>query len=308
MTELSIIIPCYHEEKNIDILYQELNTTLKTIEISYEIIFVDDGSKDKTYEKIERIAQNDDRVSGISFSRNFGHQIALLAGLEKAKGNMIITMDGDMQHPPKVIPQLISKFKEGYDIVNTQRIDDSSISFFKKQTSKWFYKIINRLSDIEVESLGADFRLMSRETVNAFLSIREHDRFTRGLVSWIGYKQGLIEYQAHPRHAGTSSYTTGRMLKLALNGITSMSSKPLRISLFFGLFFFASGILYSLFILYNYFTGSNVQGWTSILITILILGGIQLFILSIIGEYVSKIFNESKARPLYIIKKRTDTD
>jgi len=189
-------------------------------------------------------------------------------------------MDGYFQHPPNVIPELVKKYNEGFDIVNTKRLDSKSISFFKKSTSKLFYLLINKLSDFAVEPFGADFRLMSRETVDAFLSIKEHDRFK-------------------------SSYTLKKMIKLAINGITSMSSKPLRISLYLGLMFFISGIIYAIFIISNYYNGFNVAGWTSILITILILGGIQLLIMSIIGEYVAKIFNETKSRPLYLIKKKT---
>lgn len=302
---LSIVIPCYNEGTNIVQLYEELVNVIHTLDFNYEFIFIDDGSEDNTFDEIEKIALKDPTVLGISLSRNFGHQIALLAGLEKSTGDIVITLDGDLQHPPNVIPELLKKHKEGYDIVNTKRIDDASTSFFKKQTSKLFYSIINKLSEIKVEPFGADFRLMTRETVDAFLSIPEHDRFTRGLISWIGFNQAVVEYKANPRFSGKSSYTLKKMIKLAKNGITSMSSKPLQLSLYLGLGFFITGIIYTMFILYNYFNGSNIQGWTSILITILLLGGIQLFIMSIIGEYVAQIFNESKSRPLYFIKKNT---
>ncbi|WP_062053039.1 glycosyltransferase family 2 protein [Aquimarina longa] len=306
LSKLSIVVPCYNEESNIEELFNELKKVIDSFDYAYEVIFVDDGSKDGTYKEIEKKSTQYDFVQGISLSRNFGHQIALLAGLENSTGDVIITLDGDLQHPPQVIPELIQKYKEGYDIVNTRRIDDASTSFFKKKTSKLFYIFINKLSDTKVEPFGADFRLMSRETVDAFLSIKEHDRFTRGLVSWIGFDQGVVEYKANPRFSGKSSYTFKKMFKLAINGITSMSSKPLRISLYLGLIFFITGLVYAIFILYNYFVGVNVEGWTSILITILILGGIQLLISSIIGEYVSRIFNETKARPLYLVKKQTD--
>ncbi len=306
ISKLSVVIPCYNEESNIQELFRELREVVDQLIFSLEVILVDDGSKDRTYEEIEKISIANNFVSGISLSRNFGHQIALLAGLEKSTGDIIIMMDGDLQHPPKVIPELIQKYEEGYDIVNTKRIDDESTSFFKKKTSKLFYTLINKLSDTKVEPFGADFRLMSRETVDAFISIQEHDRFTRGLVSWIGFNQGIVAYKANPRFSGKSSYTLKKMIKLAINGITTMSSKPLRISLYLGLMFFVTGVLYATFILYNYFSGLNVAGWTSILITILILGGIQLLIMSIIGEYVSRIFNETKARPLYLIKKNTN--
>ncbi|MBQ0736134.1 glycosyltransferase family 2 protein [Aquimarina celericrescens] len=308
ISKLSIVVPCFNEESNIQELFKELIDVINVLTFSSEVIFVDDGSKDNTFSEIEKISLENKFVSGISLSRNFGHQIALLAGLEKSTGDVVITMDGDLQHPPNIIPELIKKYEDGYDIVNTRRIDPESISFFKKKTSTLFYTIINKLSDIKVEPFSADFRLMSRETVNAFLSIKEHDRFTRGLVSWIGFNQGVVEYKANSRFSGKSSYTFKKMIKLAINGITTMSSKPLRISLYLGLIFFITGIIYAAFILYNYFTGVNVEGWTSILITILVLGGIQLLILSIIGEYVSRIFNETKSRPLYLIKKKTGTN
>ncbi len=308
ISKLSIVVPCFNEESNIQELFKELIDVINVLTFSSEVIFVDDGSKDNTFSEIEKIALENKFVSGISLSRNFGHQIALLAGLEKSTGDVVITMDGDLQHPPNIIPELIKKYEDGYDIVNTRRIDPESISFFKKKSSKLFYTLINKLSDIKVEPFSADFRLMSRETVDAFLSIKEHDRFTRGLVSWIGFKQGVVKYKANSRFSGKSSYTFKKMIKLAINGITTMSSKPLRISLYLGLIFFITGIIYAAFILYNYFTGVNVEGWTSILITILVLGGIQLLILSIIGEYVSRIFNETKSRPLYLIKKKTGTN
>ena len=303
--KVTIVIPCHNEAQNVEVLATAILKMDLWKLYSVEVIFVDDGSKDATYEQITAVSLRDSRCKGIALSRNFGHQIALLAGLEQAKGDVIITMDGDMQHPPSMIPKLIEKFEEGYDIVNTKRIDANSTSFLKKKTSKYFYILINKLSDIRVEPFSADFRLMSRETVDAFLQIKEQDRFTRGLVSWIGFNQTIVSYKANPRLSGRSSYTLKKMMKLAISGITSMSSKPLRISLYLGLFFFLGGIVYALFILYTYFNGYNVQGWTSILITILILGGLQLLMLSIIGAYVSRIFNESKSRPLYLIKKRT---
>ncbi|MBT8187544.1 MAG: glycosyltransferase family 2 protein [Croceitalea sp.] len=305
LNKLSIVVPCFNEEENIDALYSEMSNVLSTLKIPYEVIMVDDGSKDNTFHLIEKLAVINSNVQGICLSRNFGHQIALLAGLQASTGDAVVTMDGDLQHPPSVIPQLIEKYEEGYDIVNTRRIDDESTSLFKRKTSKWFYKLINKLSDVQVEPFGADFRLMSRETVDAFLTIKEQDRFTRGLISWIGFKQTVVPFQANARYAGSTSYTLTKMIRLAVNGITSMSSKPLRASLWLGLIFFVTGLVYAFFILLNYFKGINVQGWTSILITILILGGIQLLIMSIIGEYVAKIFNESKARPLYLVKKKT---
>jgi len=305
ISKLSIVIPCHNEASNVSVLFTALQEVLNDIDADKEIIFVDDGSKDNTFLEVEKISHSHNFVHGICLSRNFGHQIALLAGLEKSSGDVIVMLDGDMQHPPSVIPELIQKYEEGYEIVNTRRVDDASTKMFKKVTSKFFYIVINKLSDVKIEPFSADFRLMSREAIDAFLSIKEHDRFTRGLVSWIGFDQCFVTYKANPRFSGTSSYTLKRMFKLAMNAVTTMSSKPLRLSLYLGLVFFATGIIYAFFILSNFFSGRNVEGWTSILITLLILGGIQLFILSIIGEYVSRIFTETKSRPLYLIKKKT---
>ena len=303
---LSIVIPCYNEEGNLNKLINELTIVLKPYSFSYEIICVDDGSKDDTFKIIQEIAKENERVFGFSLSRNFGHQIALLAGLEESKGDVLITMDADLQHPPEVIPKLIEKHIEGFDIVNTIRAYDKSTSAFKKLTSKWFYSFINKISDIKIEPQSSDFRLMNREAVDAFLVLKEHNRFTRGLIKWIGFNQAAVEYQAHKRFSGASAYSIRKMISFAVDGVTSMSAKPLRLSLYFGLMLCLGGVIYSIIAISNYFKGVNVQGWTSILISILVIGGIQLLILSIIGEYVSKIFYEAKNRPLYLIKSRTN--
>lgn len=303
---LSIIVPCYNEEGNLDKLINELTIVLKPYSFSYEIICIDDGSSDNTFTILQKIAKENERVFGFSLSRNFGHQIALLAGLDESKGDVIITMDADLQHPPAIIPKLIEKHIEGFDIVNTIRVYDKSTTIFKKQSSKWFYSFINKISDIKIEPQSSDFRLMNRETVDAFLALKERNRFTRGLIKWIGYNQTAIEYQAQKRFSGTSAYSYKKMISLAVDGVTSMSAKPLRVSLYVGFILFLSGIVYSIIAISNYFKGVNVEGWTSILISILVIGGIQLLILSIVGEYVSKIFYESKDRPLYLIKSKTN--
>lgn len=300
---ISIVIPCYQEAENLPLLVEGILMNLSDLGHEMEIICVDDGSSDGTFEVIQSLRLDFPEVKGIKFSRNFGHQIALLAGLEKAKGDVVITMDGDMQHPPEVLPLLIQKYTEGYDIVNTSRVYPNSASWFKKLSSRYFYSVLNSLSEVEIEPNSADFRLMSRQCVDAFLSLEEHDRFTRGLIKWIGFSQTSVKFTAGDRFAGQSTYTLGKMIKFALNGLTSMSSKPLRFSLYLGLLFLIFGFFYGFYILLTFVKGENVAGWTSILITVLILGGVQLLILSIIGEYIARIFNESKRRPLYLIKK-----
>lgn len=305
---LSIVVPCFNEQDNVLKLTQELNAVLKLYSFSKEFIFVDDGSKDHTYERIVEISKKNSHVKGYALSRNFGHQIALFAGLKYAKGDVVITMDADLQHPPEVIPELLEKYLEGYAIVNTRRVYDTSASWFKKASSKWFYVLINKLSDIRIEPQSSDFRLMNSDCVAAFLNIKEQNRFTRGLVQWIGFKQTIIDYTANKRFSGASGYSLKKMITLAVDGVTSMTSKPLRASLYAGVFFLVVGVIYGGFVLHNFFNGANVPGWTSILILMLLIGGIQLLILSIIAEYLAKIFNEAKARPLYFIKAKTSKD
>jgi polyisoprenyl-phosphate glycosyltransferase len=298
---ISIVVPLLNEEKNINLLYNALGKVLGGIGMGYEIIFVDDGSTDSSFMEIERLNQLDPKVRGLSFSKNFGHQIALMAGLDHARGDIIVMMDADLQHPPEVIIQLLEKYREGFDIVNTRRIDNEKLGWFKKMTSRFFYWFINVLSDTKIEPASSDFRLMDRKAANAFLNIREQDRFTRGLVSWMGFRQAIVPYEAPLRKHGTSKYTIRKMMRFALDGITSFSSKPLRISLYFGFVVFLLGLAYSVFALVNYFRGHTLPGWTSQLVSILILGGVQLVSIGILGEYIARIFKESKNRPMYII-------
>lgn len=303
--QISIVIPLLNEEGNITVLYESLVPVLEGMQKDFEIIFVDDGSKDASFSRISGISARDERVLGVSLSRNFGHQIALTAGMEHASGEVVVTMDGDMQHPASVIPELYSKFTEGFDIVNTIRTETADSGAFKKVTSKGFYKIINNLSDIHIEPAAADFRLMNRKTVNAFLQLREKDRFTRGLISWMGFKQAMIPYTAPPRYSGRSKYSITKMFRFAADGITSFSAKPLRVSFFAGLIVSLIGLLYSIYAIIEYFGGKTIPGWTSILVSILIIGGIQLISIGIIGEYLARVFNEAKNRPLYLVKQYT---
>jgi glycosyltransferase involved in cell wall biosynthesis len=301
--QISIVVPLLNEEGNISVLYESLVNVLTTITTDFEIIFVDDGSKDSSFEKITSISNSDNRVLGISLSRNFGHQIAITAGLEHSCGEVVITMDADMQHPPELIPSLVEKYKEGFDIVNTIREESEDAGVFKKVTSKWFYSIINKLADIRIEPASADFRLMNRKTVEAFLQIKEKNRFTRGLISWMGFNQAHITYKASTRFSGKTKYSITKMFGFAADGITSFSAKPLRISFYTGLIVSFIGLLYAVYAIVEYFNNKTIPGWTSILVSILIIGGIQLISIGIIGEYLARVFNEAKNRPLYLVKK-----
>lgn len=304
--EISVVVPLYNEEINIEALHSALITSLKSLNRDFEILYVDDGSRDRSFEMIKRLNFGDSRIKGISLSRNFGHQVALTAGMQNACGSIIITMDADLQHPPEVIPLLIKEYYNGYDIVNTRRIDSGKTGFIKKTTSRCFYRFINRIADVSIPESSSDFRLLSRKALDAFLQFGERDRFTRGLVSWMGFRQTVISYECAPRFAGKSKYSFRRMLHFALDGITSFSAKPLRIASYMGLLAFILGIAYAFYAVVQHITGKTVPGWTSLLVTILLLGGIQLLGLGIIGEYLARIFNESKSRPLYFIKDRID--
>jgi len=305
---VSIVVPCFNEEQNLERLYKGLVNVLKNISSNYEIIFADDGSKDETFDVIKKLATSDNHVSGISLSRNFGHQVAIMAGLQQSKGDIVVMMDADLQHPPEIIPQLITEYEKGFDIVNTKRLDTQGVGVMKKISSSLFYRLLNFLSNVRIEPSSADFRLMTRKAVDAFLRLEEKDRFTRGLISWMGFKQSVVEYTAATRFAGDSKYTVRKMFRFGMDGITSFSTKPLRISFYTGLIIFFIGLAYSVYAIIRNIRGETVPGWTSILVSVLIIGGIQLVSIGIVGEYIARIFNETKARPLYFIKDKTASD
>lgn len=301
---ISIVLPLFNEEENLPKLYSELQPVLAQLTMDYEIIFVDDGSRDASFEIVRQLNQKDSKVIGLAFSRNFGHQTALMAGLEHARGEIVISMDADLQHPPSMIPALYAKWKEGYDIVNTRRLASEGVGVFKTITSKWYYQLLNYLSDIPIEPAAADFRLMNRQAVSALISLPERDRFTRGLVSWMGFRQAIIDYNAHARFAGTSKYSLIKMLRFGLDGIISFSSRPLRLSFYVGFITFLLGLLYAFYAVIVFFKGDAVPGWTSILVSLLIIGGVMLLSLGIIGEYIARIYHEVKKRPLYFIREK----
>ncbi len=302
---LSVVIPCYNEEENIDVLYNRLIPVLKKTGMDYEILFVDDGSRDNTFVLVESLNAKDFSVRGISLSRNFGHQVALSAGLHNACGELVITMDGDLQHPPELIPKLIAKYNSGAEIVNTRRMETADAGFVKRRTSRFFYRLVNHISKVHIEDGAADFRLMSRKAVDAYNAFTERDRFNRGLVAWMGFKQDVVDYSADRRNAGHTKYSFRRMIHFAIDGITSFSSRPLRMAAYAGVVVSLLGLLYALYAIIRHFCGATIQGWTSLLITVLLLGGVQLLSLGVIGEYIARIFNESKSRPLYFIKNKT---
>ena len=300
---ISVIIPCYNEEGNIQHIYAEIVRQLSKYP-SYELLFIDDGSTDLTLEKIKEIGtQNPAVVRYISLSRNFGHQNALKAGLDFAKGDCVISMDGDLQHPPEMLDMLISKWLEGYEVVYTIRKEDLKLSFFKKSTSKLFYKIINYLSDYEIKNGAADFRLLDRKVVDVLKNLPENFLFFRGLVSWVGFKQAEVLYVPNARYSGDTKYSLKKMVHFASTGVTSFSVKPLKLSIVIGIFIASLAFMYAFYAIWIYFfTDRAIQGWASVIFSVLFIGGIQLIMIGIIGEYLGKLFLENKRRPNYIIR------
>jgi len=301
--KISIVIPTFNEEGNIEILYQKIIESFELIAHSnFEIIYVNDGSSDSSLEKIKYLSQIDSRVKFISFSRNFGHQNALKAGLDYVDGNAVISMDADLQHPPELIPEMIRLWKEGNEVVYSIRKDGKELSFFKKMTSKLFYKMVNYLSDTKLEEGTADFRLLDRKVVNTLSNYNESNLFFRGIIPTLGFKQIGIPYHPHERFSGTTKYSFSKMLKFALTGITSSSAKPLYFSIYLGLFFAVIAFLYGIYAIYvSLFTNDAVLGWTSLIASILFIGGLQLIMMGIVGVYLGKLFTQSKNRPNYII-------
>ncbi len=305
--ELSIVIPVFNEGGNLNVLTDKILDVLAMLGIDdYEIIFVDDGSHDNSWEIIEQQSAGNSRIKGISFSRNFGHQYALKAGIDTSRGQAVIMLDADLQHPPAMISDFYREWKNGFEIVYGYKKDTEGISKRKSMSSGLFYGILNRITDIKLKKGASDFRLLDRKVVDEIKHLNEYYLFLRGLVNWLGFQSKGIEYIAPERFSGSSKYTLKRMLRLASDGIMSFSIRPLRIAMYMGfilsLFAFAY-IVYALVIKFYYHNA--LEGWTSLLISVLLIGGIQLLSLGIIGEYIGKIFMESKRRPHYIISKRT---
>lgn len=304
---ISVVIPAFNEQDNLPVLVSELTSVLKKIGL-YEILIVNDGSTDKTESVIEELHRSDKCVHLISFTRNFGHQYALKAGLDKACGDCVISMDADLQHPVSLIPTMIREWQDGNDIVYTVRRETNNESWFKKMSSRLFYRFFNFLTDLRLPQGAADFRLLDRKVVDQIKNLPERMLFLRGMVSWIGFTQKGIAYTSARRLNGSSSYTLRKMVALAATGAVSFSLKPLRVAIYLGLFVAFMGCLFTAYVLYmRLFNGSVISGWASLMSVTLILGGAQLFMMGIIGEYIGMIFMETKHRPQYIISKTTLT-
>jgi glycosyltransferase involved in cell wall biosynthesis len=301
---ISIVVPVFNEQENVKVFYQAVCKYMEITGYPFELIFVDDGSTDETAVILDKLAQQDTRVRALLLARNFGHQIALTCGLDFAKGDAVITMDGDMQHPPEMLPQLINKWEEGFEIVQTIRKNTEGVSWFKQFTSGMFYRIINKMSNIHITEGGSDFRLLDRAAVETLKNFKEKARFIRGIISDIGYRQAHIEFVAPERFAGKSKFSFKKMSNFALDGITAYSRVPLRLAFYLGLLTGLLSLLVTVDVLYiKVFTTEAVPGWATIAASVLLLGGIQLVGLGIIGEYIGRIFEEVKQRPLYWVSK-----
>lgn len=300
---MSVVVPCYNEEAVLETTHDRLCEVLEKEEIDFELIYVDDGSQDATLDMLHDLHERDERIQVISLSRNYGHQVAITAGTDYARGDAVVVIDADLQDPPEVIPRMIEKWREGVDVVYGKRKQREGEGAFKLWTAKIFYRFINWISRVDIPLDTGDFRLMDRRVVEAFLEMPERDRFVRGMVSWLGFEQEPVEYERAPRHAGETKYPLSEMVEFATDGILSFSTAPLKIATWTG--FLASGlsvmgITYALVL--RLFTSIWVPGWTALFISILFLGGLQLISLGIIGEYVGRIYGETKRRPLYLVQ------
>lgn len=299
--KISVVVPCFNEEESLKTFNETLLQFLPR-NYDYEIIYINDGSSDNTFQEIKALADNNPQIKYISFSRNFGHQNALKAGYDYASGDCAISLDADLQHPPAVIPDLIAKWEQGFEIVNTIRHDHQSISLAKKMSSGLFYRIMKKLSDVNIENGMADFRLVDKKVLKELKRFQENYLFFRGIIPWMGFKQTTVEFTANERFAGTTKYTFRKMLKFATTGVTAFSVKPLRISIYLGSVIALLSFIYGLYAVYvHFFTNQAVTGWTSVIISVLFVGGINLLMLGIIGEYLGKLFIENKRRPNYLI-------
>lgn len=306
MKKISIVIPAYNEEGNLIPVYQRIKSVFENMQgYSFEIIFVNDGSRDNTQSRLEEMALDFPEIKYIEFSRNFGHQPAVKAGMDYADGNVIISMDGDLQHPPELIPQMVKKWEQGYDIVYTIRSYPKEIPYFKRKTSDLFYRFLSQISDVDLTNGGgSDFRLIDSSVAQVMKNLKEDDLFLRGLTSWMGFKQTGIEFVAGERFSGQSSYDLKKMLKFAFTGITSFSVKPLYLATYLGFIFSSLSLLYIPYVLYAFLTKTEISGWASLIMTIVFFGGVQLIILGILGIYLGKIFKQVKGRPNYIIRSK----
>ena len=303
MKKITIIVPSYNEEEALPYLYERLNTLMNNLnQYEFEVLFVNDGSKDKTLELIKEMREKDNRISYVNFSRNFGKETAMIAGLDYATGDAVIFIDADLQDPPEVIPELIKYWEEGYDDVYARRNSRKGETFLKKFTSKMYYKVLQSLTRVEIQKDTGDFRLLDRRCVNALKKMRETQRCSKSMFSWIGYKKKEVMYDRDPRVAGTTKWNYKKLIDLAIDGITAFTTSPLRISTYLSIPTFLSFIIYLIYIIIKGITTNiGIQGYQILILLCLFFFGSIILLIGIIGEYLGRIFNETKNRPLYFV-------
>jgi dolichol-phosphate mannosyltransferase len=307
--EISIVVPCFNEESVLAETHRRLTSTMMEAGRTFELVYVDDGSRDRTPAMLAELQRSDPRVRVVVLSRNFGHQIAITAGLNYSRGQAVVLIDADLQDPPEVILEMIARWREGYEVVygtRTRRVGETA---FKTKTAEWFYRLINRISEIPIPLDTGDFRLLDRKAVDALGAMPERDRFVRGMVSWVGFRQIAVPYDRAARHAGVSKYSLFRMVKFAVDGILSFSIVPLRLATFLGLAASVSALIGTMVVAVLALVGKlRPAGWMAVLLAGLFIGGVQLICLGIVGEYLGRIYGESKRRPLYLVRETSGFD
>ena len=303
MKKISIIIPAYNEQESLPLLYDRLTKLMENLNnYDFEVLFVNDGSKDKTIEIIKELREKDKRICYVDFARNFGKEIAMIAGLDYATGDCVIFMDADLQDPPELVPELVKYWEEGYDDVYAKRKSRKGETWLKKFTSKMYYKVLQHVTRVEIQEDTGDFRLLDRRCVNALKKLRESQRNTKSMFSWIGYKKKEVLYDRDPRVAGSTKWNYGKLMDLAIDGITSLTTSPLRISTFIAIPTFIVLFVYFVYVIAKCFVVNQpIQAYQSIILLILFFSGIQILLFGIVGEYLGRIFNETKNRPLYLV-------
>ncbi|MBY0597564.1 glycosyltransferase family 2 protein [Bacillus bingmayongensis] len=306
---ISIIVPMYFEEEVAQECYNRLKSVTLQNNINYEFVFVNDGSIDRTMEILKGISAKDPRAKIVNFARNFGHQIAVTAGIDVAKGDAIVIIDADLQDPPEVIPELIAKWEEGYEVVYAKRKQRNGETWFKLVTAKYFYRFLNYMSDMDIPKDTGDFRLIDRKVADVFKQMTERNRFVRGMMSWIGFRQTYIEYERDERFAGETKYPLKKMIKFASDGIIAFSTKPLRMVMTLGLISVLISIAVLIYSVIVKIIGQDIQtGWASLMVAITFFSGMQLLGLGIVGQYVARIYDESKNRPIYVVKETVNIE
>ena len=300
--EYSVVIPIYNEQETIEELYTQLRALMERLDGPAEVVLVDDGSSDNSYPMMVDISGRDERFRVVHLSRNFGHQIATTAGLDLAGGRAVVIMDADLQDPPEVVLEMAAKWRDGFDIVYGQRQERKGETWFKRATASLFYRVLRRLTDVDIPAEVGDFRLIDRGALEAYKAMRENNRYLRGMFSWVGYKQTGVPYVRAPRFAGTTKYPLRKMLRLAANGIVSFSHVPLRFALIFGVAVAGLSFVVGVYALLVKLLGQTVPGWASTVVPIAFLGGVQLIVLGMMGAYIGRIYDEVKQRPLYIVR------